>query len=227
MNFLQLTDGENVTSILPMPKDMKEMKGISLMMITKNGTTKKSAAESFKDVRRNGLIAIKLEEGDELLATLFVQDQDSVILTTQNGQSIRFSHNDVREMGRTAAGVIGMKLDKGDLIVAADKILTGVKGAELLIMTANGYGKKTKLSEYKVQKRGGSGIKTVKVTEKTGKLMVARVVTGENEELLAVSKDSQVIRTELTSIPTLGRDTQGVRIMKLRDGDSLASFNLL
>jgi DNA gyrase subunit A len=227
MNFLQLTDGENVTSILPMPKDMKEMKGISLMMITKNGTTKKSAAESFKDVRRNGLIAIKLEEGDELLATLFVQDQDSVILTTQNGQSIRFSHNDVREMGRTAAGVIGMKLDKGDVIVAADKILTGVKGAELLIMTGNGYGKKTKLSEYKVQKRGGSGIKTVKVTEKTGKLMVARVVTGENEELLAVSKDSQVIRTELTSIPTLGRDTQGVRIMKLREGDSLASFNLL
>ena len=130
-------------------------------------------------------------------------------------------------MGRTAAGVIGMKLDKGDVIVAADKILTGAKGTELLIMTANGYGKKTKLSEYKIQKRGGSGIKTVKVTEKTGKLMVARVVTGETEELLAVSKDSQVIRTELTSIPTLGRDTQGVRIMKLRDGDSLASFNLL
>jgi DNA gyrase subunit A len=120
-----------------------------------------------------------------------------------------------------------MKLDKGDVIVAADKIPTGTKNAELLIMTANGYGKKTKLSEYKLQKRGGSGIKTVKVTEKTGMLMVARVVTAENEELLAVSKDSQVIRTEVTSIPTLGRDTQGVRIMKLRDGDSLASFNLL
>jgi DNA gyrase subunit A len=130
-------------------------------------------------------------------------------------------------MGRTAAGVIGMKLDKGDVIVAADKVVTGVKGAELLIMTANGYGKKTKLSEYKTQKRGGSGIKTVKVTEKTGKLMVARVVTGDIEELLAVSKDSQVIRTEISSIPTLGRDTQGVRIMKLREGDSLASFNLL
>ncbi len=227
MNFLQLSDGEKVTSILAMPKDMKELAGVSLMMITKDGTTKKSAAESFKDVRRNGLIAIRLEEKDELLAALFVSDQDSVILTTQNGQSIRFNHNDVREMGRTAGGVIGMKLDKGDVIVAADKIPTGTKNAELLIMTANGYGKKTKLSEYKLQKRGGSGIKTVKVTEKTGKLMVARIVTGENEELLAVSKDSQVIRTEITSIPTLGRDTQGVRIMKLRDGDSLASFNLL
>jgi DNA gyrase subunit A len=232
MNFLQLTDGEKVTSILPMPKEMKQAKGkenegVSLMMITKDGTVKKSSAESFKDVRRNGLIAIKLEEGDELLATLFVRDDDSVILTTNNGQSIRFSHNDVREMGRTAAGVIGMKLEKGDVIVAADKIPGGTKGAELLIMTGNGYGKKTKLSEYKIQKRGGSGIKTVKVTEKTGKLMIARVVTGENEELLAVSKDSQVIRTELTSIPTLGRDTQGVRIMKLREGDTLASFNLL
>jgi DNA gyrase subunit A len=227
MNFLQLSDGEKVTSILPMPKDMKEMKGVSLMMITKNGTAKKSAAESFKDVRRNGLIAIKLDDNDELLAALFVSGEDDVILTTQDGQSIRFNHDDVREMGRTAAGVIGMKLDKGDVIVAADKVLSGVRGQELLIMTANGYGKKTKLSEYKTQKRGGSGIKTVKVTEKTGKLMVARVVTPENEELLAVSKDSQVIKTEVASIPTLGRDTQGVRIMKLREGDSVASFNLL
>jgi DNA gyrase subunit A len=163
MNFLQLSDGEKVTSILPMPKDMKEMKGVSLMMITKNGTAKKSAAESFKDVRRNGLIAIKLDDNDELLAALFVSGEDDVILTTQDGQSIRFNHDDVREMGRTAAGVIGMKLDKGDVIVAADKVLSGVRGQELLIMTANGYGKKTKLSEYKTQKRGGSGIKTVKV----------------------------------------------------------------
>jgi DNA gyrase subunit A len=227
MNFLQLSDGEKVTSLLAMPKDMKELAGVSLMMITKNGTVKKSAAESFKEVRRSGLIAIKLEEKDELLGALFVSDEDSVVMTTQGGQSIRFLHNDVREMGRTAAGVIGMKLDKGDIIVAADKIVKGLKGAELLIMTANGYGKKTKMTEYKVQKRGGSGIKTVKVTEKTGKLMIARVVTEEITELLAVSKASQVIRTELSSVPTLGRDTQGVRIMKLREGDSVASFNLL
>lgn len=230
MNYLQLTDGEKVTSILPMPKEVKNTKEedkISLMMVTKFGTVKKCAAESFKEVRRNGLIAIRLEEGDELLATLFVKDGDSVILTTQNGQSIRFAHTDVREMGRNAAGVIGMKLDKGDVIVAADKVEGGIKSAELLIMTANGYGKKTKLTEYKIQKRGGSGIKTVKVTEKTGKLMIARVVTEEYEELLAMSKDSQVIRTVLTSIPTLGRDTQGVRIMKLREKDSVASFNLL
>jgi DNA gyrase subunit A len=226
MNFLQLSDAEKVTSILPMPKDIKAAQGLSLMMITKCGTVKKSSAESFKDVRRSGLISIRLEEKDELLAAMFVTGEDNVILTTQNGQSIRFNHTDVREMGRTAAGVIGMKLDKNDHIVAADKIADS-KGAELLVVTANGYGKKTKLSEYKTQKRGGSGIKTVKVTAKTGPLMVARVVTAENEELLAVSKDSQVIRTEVKSIPTLGRDTQGVRVMKLREGDSVASFNLL
>ncbi len=227
MNFLQLVDGEKVTSILPMSKDVKALVGQSLMMITKEGTVKKSSAESFKDVRRNGLIAIRLEDKDELLAALFVTGEDNVMLTTQNGQSIRFNHTDVREMGRTAGGVIGMKLDKGDIIVAADKIPEGTRGAELLVVTANGYGKKTKLSEYKTQKRGGSGIKTVKVTTKTGPLIVARVVTAEHEELLAVSKDSQVIRTEVSSIPTLGRDTQGVRVMKLREGDSVATFNLL
>lgn len=227
MNFLQLVDGEKVTSILPMSKDVKALVGQSLMMITKEGTVKKSSAESFKDVRRNGLIAIRLEDKDELLAALFVTGEDNVMLTTQNGQSIRFNHTDVREMGRTAGGVIGMKLDDGDIIVAADKIPEGTRGAELLVVTANGYGKKTKLSEYKTQKRGGSGIKTVKVTTKTGPLIVARVVTAEHEELLAVSKDSQVIRTEVSSIPTLGRDTQGVRVMKLREGDSVATFNLL
>jgi DNA gyrase subunit A len=229
MNFLQLTEGEKVTSILPMPKDMKGKveEHVSLMMITKEGTVKKSSASSFTDVRRNGLIAIRLEDKDELLASLFVSGNDSVILTTQNGQSIRFNHNDVREMGRTAAGVIGMKLDKGDVIVAAGKIEEGLKGGELLIMTENGYGKKTKLSEYKIQKRGGSGIKTVKITSKTGKLMVARVVTGETQDLLVVSKESQVIRTEISSIPTLGRDTQGVRVMKMREGDSIASFDVL
>lgn len=227
MNFLQITSDEHVTSILPMAKDIKALKGVSLLMVTKMGTVKKSAAESFKDVRKNGLIAIRLEEGDELLGALFVRDEDNVILTTEHGQSIRFNHTDVREMGRTAGGVIGMKLDKGDVIVAVDRVPDGARGAQLLIMTGNGYGKKTKLSEYKTQKRGGSGIKTVKVTEKTGKLIVARVVTDDILELLAVSKASQVIRTELSTIPTLGRDTQGVRIMKLREGDSVASFNLL
>jgi DNA gyrase subunit A len=226
MNFLQLTEGEKVTSILEVDKD-KDYSALSIMMVTKNGVAKKCAAESFKDVRRSGIIAIRLEDGDELVTTILTGEGDSVILTSQDGQSIRFAESDVREMGRTAAGVAGMKLDKGDIIVSAQVIDASNKKAKLLILTANGYGKMTEITEYKVQKRAGSGIKTVKVTDKTGKLVVARIVSDETEEILAISKASQVIKTELKTIPVLGRDTQGVRVMKLREGDSIAGLNLL
>ena len=226
MNFLQLTEGEKVTSILEVDKD-KDYSALSIMMVTKNGVTKKCAAESFKDVRRSGIIAIRLEDEDELVTTILTGEGDSVILTSQDGQSIRFAESDVREMGRTAAGVAGMKLDKGDIIVSAQVIDASNKKAKLLILTANGYGKMTEITEYKVQKRAGSGIKTVKVTDKTGKLVVARIVSDETEEILAISKASQVIKTELKTIPVLGRDTQGVRVMKLREGDSIAGLNLL
>ena len=226
MNFLQLTEGEKVTSILEVDKE-KDYSALSIMMITKDGVAKKSAAASFKDVRRSGIIAIRLEEGDELVTTILTGEGDSVILTSQDGQSIRFAESDVREMGRTAGGVSGMKLDKGDFIVSAQVIDASNKKAKLLILTANGYGKMTEISEYKIQKRAGSGIKTVKVTDKTGKLVVARIVSDATEEILAISKASQVIKTELSTIPTLGRDTQGVRVMKLREGDSIAGLNLL
>ena len=226
MNFLQLTEGEKVTSILEVDKD-KDYSALSIMMVTKNGVAKKCAAESFKDVRRSGIIAIRLEDADELVTTILTGEGDSVILTSQDGQSIRFAERDVREMGRTAGGVTAMKLDKGDVIVSAQVIDASNKKAKLLILTANGYGKMTEMAEYKIQKRAGSGIKTVKVTDKTGKLVVARIVGEGTEEILAISKASQVIKTELATIPTLGRDTQGVRVMKLREGDSIAGLNLL
>ncbi len=226
MNFLQLTEGEKVTSILEVDKE-KDYSAFSIMMITKDGVAKKSAAASFKDVRRSGIIAIRLEEKDELVTTLLTKEGDSVILTTQNGQSIRFADTDVREMGRTAGGVSAMKLDKGDVIMSAQVVEKNDKKAKLLILTANGYGKMTDMKEYKIQKRAGSGIKTVKVTDKTGKLVVARIVSDEEGEILAISKASQVIKTDLKDIPTLGRDTQGVRVMKLREGDSIAGLSLL
>ncbi len=226
MNFLQLTEGEKITSILEVPKDA-DHESTSIMMVTKMGVAKKCSASSFKDVRRSGIISIRLEEGDELVNTLLVRAGDSVILTSYDGQSIRFDEGDVRQMGRTAGGVNGMKLDKGDLIMSAQKIAGTDKKAKLLILTENGYGKMTDLKEYKIQNRAGSGIKTVKVTAKTGKLMVARVISDESTEILAVSKASQVIKTDLHDIPTLGRDTQGVRVMKLREGDSIASLSLL
>lgn len=226
MNFIALSGEEKVTSILSMPKSLKDSK-LSLFMVTKQGTVKKVSAESFKDVRRNGIISIKLEAGDELLAALFTEKGDDIILTTAKGQAIRFKESDAREMGRAAGGVRGMKLGKGDFIVGADVIQKESEKPELLVMSENGYGKKTAIKEYKVQKRGGSGIKTAKVTAKIGQLMVAKVVTPAFTELVAISKKSQVIRITMKDVPALGRDTQGVRIMKLREGDTIASLSCL
>ncbi len=226
MNFLPLGGDEKITSILPMPKETKG-KSLSLMMVTRQGTAKKSSAESFKDVRRSGIIAIRLDPGDELLSALFTEKNDDVILATSEGQSIRFKESDIREMGRTAGGVRGMTVKKGDYIVNADVISKSMKNPEFLVMTASGYGKKTSLDEYKTQKRGGSGIKTVNVTAKTGRLVIGRVITDDHEELIAISKKSQVIKVETKTIPSLGRGTQGVKIMKPREGDAIASLTLL
>lgn len=224
MNFLSLSDGEKVTSILPMPKNKKDADGLALMMVTKGGTGKKSSAKHFHDVRRSGLIAITLDEGDELMSASFVSKSDDIVIATKEGQSIRFEEADVREMGRNAAGVRVIKLGKGDEVISADIVSKDAKNPTLFVMGSNGYGKKTKLSEYKTQNRGGSGILTMNVTDKTGPLMGAKVVTDDNEEIVAMSKKSQVIRVDIKEIPTLGRSTQGVRIMKLREGDSLASL---
>lgn len=224
MNFLSISGDEKITSILPMPKDIKKGSGLSLFLVTKSGTGKRVSAENFHDVRRSGIITIGLDKGDELVSASFVTKDDSVMIVSSDGQSIRFEASDVREMGRNAGGVRVMRLDKGVTVVGADSIKKEVKDAEVLVVSSNGYGKKTAISEYKIQGRGGSGVKCVKVTEKTGNLISAKIVTQDTEELIAISKKSQVIRCDVKEIPTLGRDTQGVRIMKLREGDSLASL---
>jgi DNA gyrase subunit A len=223
MNFISLSENEKVTSILTMPKEVKAMEALSLVMVTKNGIAKRVSAKSFHDVRRSGLIAISLKDNDELVSVNFCGKGDEVVLATSQGQSIRFKESDVREMGRGATGVAGMKLGKGDYIISADVVKKDSKDASLLVISSNGYGKRTALSEYKTQKRAGSGIITMKVTDKTGDLIAAKVVTSEEEELVAISKKSQVIRVDIKEISELGRQTQGVRIMKLREGDSIAS----
>jgi DNA gyrase subunit A len=223
MNYLALTQGENVNSILALPKSLKDT-SLSIVMITKNGVVKKLSADSFKDVRRSGLIAIKLEEGDELLATLFAEKGDDVVLVTSMGQSVRFKESDVREMGRVAMGVKAITLKKGDTLVCADIVKKAYEKPMLLVVSENGYGKQTPMKEYKVQKRGGSGIKTMAVTKKTGALISAKVLGGAEEEVIIISKNAQVIRTEVKQISTLGRQTQGVRIMKMREGDGIASL---
>ena len=223
MNFLSLSGDEKVTSILPMPKELKKTP-ISLMLVTKNGATKKMSGESFKDVRRSGIISIRLDKDDQLVSALLTEKGDEVMIATALGQSIRFKESDIREMGRTAGGVRGINLKKGDEVISVDVIKNGKKEGAFLTMSANGFGKKTSLKEYKVQKRGGSGIKTAKVTPKTGKLIVAKVLADDEEELIAMSKKGQVIRTALKDISSLGRQTQGVTIMRLRAGDGIASL---
>ena len=148
------------------------------------------------------------------------------MLATTLGQSIRFKETDVREMGRGAGGVRAIKLGKGDFVIGVDRIPKGEKDSAILTLSSNGLGKKTNVKEYKTQKRGGSGIKTAKVTPKTGKLIVAGIVKDQGE-IIAVSQKGQVIRVSLDSIPTSGRQTQGVTVMKLRAGDNIASITFL
>ncbi len=223
MNYLPLSQSENVNAILALPKSLKNTP-LSILMVTKQGIAKKVSAESFKDVRRSGLIAIKLDQGDELLSVLFTEKGDDAMLVTALGQSVRFKESDIREMGRAAYGVKAITLKKKDTLVCADTVKKSAEKPTILVMSENGYGKQTLLLQYKVQKRGGSGIKTMKVTKKTGKLMAAKILAGEEEELISISRHSQVIRIDIKEIPTLGRQTQGVRIMKLREGDGVASL---
>jgi len=220
MNVLPLEQGELVTSVVMVPKEGGDAEAFTL--VTEQGTVKKVNADQFTDVRRSGIIAISLGKDDRLIAALPTKAKDSISLVTAKGQSIRFKESDVRAMGRTAAGVSGMKVAKNDRIVGAG-VITDEK-ANLLVVTDKGYGKRTSMDEYKVQKRAGSGIKTANVTAKTGEVIAALIVDDSMSEIIVASKKGQVIRTELSQVPCLGRATQGVRVMKLRDGDSLAAF---
>ncbi len=223
VNFISIDQDEWVTSVLPMPSDIKTASDLSVLMVTKDGVAKRVDAANFHDVRRSGIIAITLKNDDRLRAAHFMRDEDEAVLVSQAGQAIRFKAQDVRQMGRSAAGVAGMKLKKGDRIVGAGVVRAGEKTG-LMVMTAQGYGKITDISEYKVQGRGGSGIKTANVTAKIGNLIAAAVITENQTEIVAISKKSQVVRVGLDEVPEQGRATQGVKVMKLRTGDEIASL---
>ncbi len=227
MNFLSLAAEEKVTSILPVPKGAA-LDASSVLFVTEQGVAKRVAAKAFADVRRSGIIAINLQKGDRLISANLAQTGDTASLVTSKGQSIRFDVEEVREMGRTAGGVRGMSVKKGDAVVSAEVIPVAIaKKASLLVVMSKGYGKRTEMDEYKVQGRGGSGIKTAEVTSKTGEIIGAKVVVSgeeESDELVVISKKGQVIRTKVDEIPTLSRATQGVRVMRLYEGDSIASI---
>ncbi len=226
VNFLQLGPEEKVTSALSCD-DLKANGTKFLVMVTSAGTMKKTKLDAFDNVRRNGLIAITLKGKDALEWVKPSTGNDQIILVTDNGQSIRFKESDVRDMGRTAGGVRGMKLRPNDSVVGMDIVSqSALKNAELCVVMRNGYGKRTDLKSYKVQNRGGSGIKTAKITDKTGKIVLGFVVTEAQatSDLLIISNQGQVIRLPLKSVPIISRDTQGVRLMRFKiENDQVAS----
>lgn len=237
VNFLQLSSGECVTAILPAEKSssvgsknkpsivVSESAIKFLVMVTKNGIIKKTPVEDFGNVRRNGLIAIKLKKGDRLNFAKPSFGEDDIILITAKGQSIRFKEKNVRPMSRAASGVRAMKLKKGDFVIGVEVIdkKTANDKDMLLVLSENGYGKKTFIGQFKTQGRGGSGVIAGKVTPKTGNIVYGVLIGVEGQELIVISKKGQIIKTSLGSIPILGRSTQGVRVMKLDQGDKIAS----
>ena len=223
-NFLEISTQDQVLSVLPLDKKDKEENIKYLVMVTKNGVVKKTPLSDFENVRRGGLIAIKLKPNDSLCSVKKIAEGDEVILATKNGQSIRFAEKEVRQMGRPASGIRGIKIKKGDEVIGMEVIKKErIKEKDfLLVLTENGFGKKTLTSEYKTQGRGGSGVKIAHISSKTGSLAKIEIIT-EKEDLIVISQKGQVIRTKITSIPKLGRDTQGVKIMKIKTGDKVAS----
>jgi DNA gyrase subunit A len=220
VNFLDLARDDFVTAILSLEKEEQEEKSKFLIMATKHGIIKKTSIDDFKNVRRSGLTAIHLKQGDALKWVGVSHGKDEVMLMTSGGKAIKFKESDVRPMGRTASGVKGISLKNSDEVISMAVIQSLNK--HVIFVSENGFGKRTLISLFKVQRRGGSGVKAAKITAKIGKLVSARVIM-EEEELIAVSQKGQVIRTVLKNISILGRATQGVRIMKLSSGDKVAS----
>lgn len=195
-------------------------------MATKQGFIKKTEFADFLNVRRNGLIAIKLRDGDSLQWVKQVSQKDEVVMVTESGKSIRFPAEDVRPMGRSAQGVIGIRIKADDNLVEMDVVqdLT----ARLLVVMENGLGKSSEIKDYRQQHRGGTGVLTAKVTAKTGKVIGAIVLTDTtNNDLILLSKEGQAIRLNVKKIPTLGRATQGVYIMRMNDDDKVVSMSVV
>jgi DNA gyrase subunit A len=221
VNFLNLAPGEKVSATLSLSRDDGKT---YVVMITNKGTIKKTVIEEYENIRQSGLIAIKLKDGDNLEWVKPTTGSDDIMLVTAGGQAIRFAEKNVRPMGRVASGVRGIRLKGNDEVVGMDVIEAAAKKGKakphLLVVMEHGFGKRTPIDEYKLQGRGGSGIKTANITKKTGTVVAARLLEAEDtRDLLVMSVGGQVIRTRLSSVSVLGRATQGVRIMRFKEED--------
>ncbi len=220
INLIGIQPGEAITTLLPV-RNFAD--ATYLFMCTRSGRVKRTRLDQFSSVRASGLIAISLDEGDELAWVRMTSGSDDLILVTEHGQSIRFHEEDVRAMGRQAAGVIGIRMNHEDRVIAAEVV---APDCDLLVVSANGYGKRTPLDEYRVQNRGGLGITAMKVTERNGPLAAARVVC-DTDTIMLVSTHGMVIRVPAAQISRIGRATQGVGIMRVHNDDVVASLTVI
>ena len=222
VNLLSLDNGEKVSAVIPIQNFAE---GKYLLMATKNGMIKKTALKEYDSTRKTGLQGITLKDEDELISVRLTDGEDNVVLVTKEGMCITFDEKDVRPIGRVSQGVIGIKLEKDDVVIGMESILTGSK-ATLLAITENGFGKRTELDEYRVQARGGKGVITYKITPKTGKLVGIRIATGDEDVMLITDKGT-VIRLLVKEVSILGRSTQGVTLMRTNDGGKVVSIELV
>ena len=214
-NLLHLQENEKITAFIPIQNFEKGY----LMMATKNAKIKKTPLKEFSKPRKGGIIAINLKENDELINVINTSGEDQVILASKNGQAIRFKETDVRPMGRTAAGVKGARLKQDD------KIIDLVKAEDtkaLLTITENGFGKRSAIKDYRLISRGGSGVKNIICSERNGKVVAVKSVT-DNDDLMFISKAGITIRTPTKDIRIIGRNTQGLRLMRLNQGDKVVA----
>ena len=222
VNLLSLDPGEKVSAVIPIQNFAD---GKYLLMSTKNGLIKKTALKEYDTTRKTGLQGITLKDEDELIAVRLTDGEDNVVLVTRNGLCITFDEKDVRPIGRVAQGVIGIRLDEDDEVIGMESVIAGGK-ATLLAITENGFGKRTELDEYRVQKRGGRGVITYKITPKTGKLVGVRIAT-EEDDVMLITDTGTIIRLKVKEVSILGRSTQGVTLMRTNDGGKVVSIETL
>jgi len=224
VNLLQLQPEEKITSIINLAKDVNVDEGY-LFMATTKGTVKKTAIADYSNIRTNGLIAINLDEGDELRWIKQTTGKNDVIISTSAGQAVRFSEEECRPMGRAARGVRGVRLRTDDSVVGMDIVTSADQ--KLLVMSANGFGKVTKVANFPSHRRGGVGVKAAVVTSKTGPIVAVQTLEKDAIEAIMISQNGQTIRVSLDDIPALGRTTQGVRVMRINDGDTVSSMGII
>jgi DNA gyrase subunit A len=222
VNLLSLSAGEKISAVIPIQNFAE---GKYLLMGTKNGLIKKTALTEYNSGKKTGLQGITLKDDDELISVKLTDGEDNVVLVTKNGLCITFDEKEVRPIGRTAQGVIGIRIDDDDEVIGMESVIRGGK-ATLLAITENGFGKRTETDEYRVQIRGGKGVLTYKITPKTGKLVGVKVTSGD-EDVMLITDTGTIIRLKVSDISVLGRSTQGVTLMRTSDGGRVVSIELL